>query len=196
MAWRVALLSVIAGAGVLIGLWAAPKTVTGCTGFGTSYRCNTSDFPSWFWPATCIVGLSLIWSYAAWILLIRPIRSGELRHGADRNHPDSSTTSADSRAAGRTTTCSMNAAGWYKDPFQAHEARWFSDGKPTFLVRDGAVESHDEPPETELDLPLVPVSESNSEDAADLLRADSNGSTGAPGDGAFQAFGSSGGSFT
>jgi hypothetical protein len=37
--------------------------------------------------------------------------------------------------------------GWFTDPYARHEARWLSDGKPTKLVRDGAIESFDEPPE-------------------------------------------------
>jgi hypothetical protein len=36
--------------------------------------------------------------------------------------------------------------GWGADPFGTHEARWFSDGSPTGRVRDGDVESYDEPP--------------------------------------------------
>lgn len=36
--------------------------------------------------------------------------------------------------------------GWYEDPFRLHEARYFSDGRPTKLVRDGDTESYDEPP--------------------------------------------------
>ncbi len=36
--------------------------------------------------------------------------------------------------------------GWYLDPYGIHEARWFSDGTPTFLVRDGHQEAHDAPP--------------------------------------------------
>ena len=31
----------------------------------------------------------------------------------------------------------MAAEGWYTDPFRLHEHRWFSDGTPTYLVRDG-----------------------------------------------------------
>jgi hypothetical protein len=42
----------------------------------------------------------------------------------------------------------MAAEGWYKDPFRLHEARWFSDGLPTPLVKDGSEESNDPPPET------------------------------------------------
>jgi len=36
--------------------------------------------------------------------------------------------------------------GWYQDPFRLHEARYFSAGRPTRLVRDGDVESYDEAP--------------------------------------------------
>ncbi len=37
--------------------------------------------------------------------------------------------------------------GWFTDPFGRHEARWFSAGSPTSLVRDGGTESRDEPPD-------------------------------------------------
>ncbi len=36
--------------------------------------------------------------------------------------------------------------GWSEDPFGLHEARYFSAGTPTKLVRDGRLESFDEPP--------------------------------------------------
>jgi hypothetical protein len=36
--------------------------------------------------------------------------------------------------------------GWHADPFQRHEARYFSVGRPTELVRDGYAVSYDEPP--------------------------------------------------
>lgn len=189
LVWRGVALSVIAVGGGLVGLWAVPENVTGCTGFG----CN-NQFPSWFWPLTCIGGLSLIWLYAAWSLLIRPIRSGEVTYGATRTRSASSRTITGSLAAN--SAGPVSAEGWYEDPFGAHEARWFSDGRPTILVRDGGVESHDEPPAAELDLPLVPVIESNAANSQDLRRADSNELAVAPGDAAFQAFGSSGGSFT
>ena len=39
--------------------------------------------------------------------------------------------------------------GWFTDPFGRHEARWLSFGTPTKLVRDGDVESYDEPPDEE-----------------------------------------------
>jgi hypothetical protein len=64
----------------------------------------------------------------------------------------------------------MNATGWYCDPYGIHSDRWISDGRPTYLVRDQGVESHDEPPPWEPLLSLVPVAEVS--DSSDLLRAD------------------------
>lgn len=90
----------------------------------------------------------------------------------------------------------MKAEGWYRDPYGSHEARWFSEGTPTALVRDGTAESHDEPAGTEFELPLVPITDLESEDGSDLLRAGSEDSVGLTGDGPFQAFGASGGSFS
>lgn len=66
----------------------------------------------------------------------------------------------------------MRAEGWYCDPYGIHSDRWFSDGQPTDLVRDGRVESHDEPPAREPPLPLLPVAEIQVTDGGDLLRAD------------------------
>jgi hypothetical protein len=43
-------------------------------------------------------------------------------------------------------TTSTDLQGWYDDPFRLHEARYFSAGRPTKLVRDGDTESYDEPP--------------------------------------------------
>lgn len=40
----------------------------------------------------------------------------------------------------------MNAEGWYLDPYGLHDERWFSDGSPTALVRDGRTVSQDTPP--------------------------------------------------
>ena len=40
------------------------------------------------------------------------------------------------------------AQNWCIDPYGVHEARWFSQGNPTALVRDGGVEAQDPPPET------------------------------------------------
>jgi hypothetical protein len=36
--------------------------------------------------------------------------------------------------------------GWHADPSGLHEMRYFSAGQPTKLVRDGRLESYDEPP--------------------------------------------------
>jgi hypothetical protein len=36
--------------------------------------------------------------------------------------------------------------GWHADPFKIHEARYFSGGQPTKLVRDGSAESYDDLP--------------------------------------------------
>jgi hypothetical protein len=36
--------------------------------------------------------------------------------------------------------------GWFADPFERHEQRYFSAGRATKLVRDGSAESYDEPP--------------------------------------------------
>jgi hypothetical protein len=40
----------------------------------------------------------------------------------------------------------MTEQGWFTDPYGCHDARWFSDGVPTSLVRDGTIESYDDPP--------------------------------------------------
>ena len=66
----------------------------------------------------------------------------------------------------------MRAQGWYRDPYGLHGDRWFSDGRPTSLVRDQGIESHDESPQGEPSLPLEPVAEIEESDGRDLLRAD------------------------
>lgn len=40
----------------------------------------------------------------------------------------------------------MKEEGWYVDPYRLHEARWFSDGTPTALVRDKGTTSQDPAP--------------------------------------------------
>ena len=52
----------------------------------------------------------------------------------------------------------MGAQGWYHDPYGIHGDRWFSEGRPTRLVRDMDVESYDDPPPSEPVEHLVPVS--------------------------------------
>jgi hypothetical protein len=62
--------------------------------------------------------------------------------------------------------------GWFTDPFGRHEARWLSFGKPTELVRDGAAESYDEPPDEEPTVvPERIESTMEANDGADLIRA-------------------------
>ena len=55
------------------------------------------------------------------------------------------------------------AQNWCIDPYGLHEARWFSQGNPTALVRDNGVEAQDPPPETSFghfwaSLPAAPSS--------------------------------------
>jgi hypothetical protein len=66
----------------------------------------------------------------------------------------------------------MKAEGWYKDPFGIHTDRWFSDGQPTALVRDGAQEGHDPPPDAAFSGPLIESTASTAVDGEDLKRAD------------------------
>lgn len=57
----------------------------------------------------------------------------------------------------------MNAEGWYQDPYGVHEARWFSDGTPTALVRDGRKEGRDTPPAEPATGPLVECADPSDE---------------------------------
>ena len=66
----------------------------------------------------------------------------------------------------------MRAEGWYHDPFGLHAERWFSDDVPTNLVRDGGVESRDEPPARDYARPLVESTTHGPENGSDLKRAD------------------------
>jgi hypothetical protein len=65
-----------------------------------------------------------------------------------------------------------SAEGWYRDPFGKHEGRWFSDGTPTALVRDGGSEAHDPPPDEPVTGPLLELGSNTPADGRDLLRAD------------------------
>jgi hypothetical protein len=65
----------------------------------------------------------------------------------------------------------VHAEGWYRDPYGLHDDRWFSDGRPTNLVRDQGIESHDEPPKGPPP-PLESIAEIEVDDGRDLLRAD------------------------
>jgi hypothetical protein len=64
-----------------------------------------------------------------------------------------------------------SAEGWYVDPFGRHEARWFSDGTPTALVRDAQVEGRDPQPDTAVPNMLQPLPD-GSPGNGDLRRAD------------------------
>jgi hypothetical protein len=70
------------------------------------------------------------------------------------------------------TIVEVHAEGWYRDPYKIHADRWFSDGSPTELVRDGAKESKDPPPDTPFSAPLIEVDPAGSSDSDDLRRAD------------------------
>jgi hypothetical protein len=65
------------------------------------------------------------------------------------------------------------AEGWYQDPYGSHEARWFSQGTPTALVRDAGIESHEAPPADAGRNGAVPAElPEETAGATDLLRAD------------------------
>jgi hypothetical protein len=66
------------------------------------------------------------------------------------------------------------AEGWYRDPYDVHEARWISSGVPTSLVRDGKKEGQDDPPDRQPTRPFVPVrpGQASSAGGGSLLRAD------------------------
>ena len=117
-------------------------------------------FPTWLWPAFCIVGLTLIWLSTARSLVIRPIRDrrSDLAH---RDHFDPAVSTI------------RRAQGWYHDPYRIHQYRWFSKGKPSALVRDGGTESNDSPPGIPYVGSLVPeeIDESLNANGADLQRA-------------------------
>jgi hypothetical protein len=71
------------------------------------------------------------------------------------------------------------AQGWYRDPYGIHQDRWFSQGQPTKLVRDGRRERYDPVPGQPLpEGDLVPAEQGAGEarDGADLRRADDVGS--------------------
>ena len=69
--------------------------------------------------------------------------------------------------------------GWYTDPYDRHEARWFSDGTPTKLVRDRGVESYDKPPDEEPSLTAERIEpEVLATGGSDLIRADDDAESG------------------
>jgi len=66
----------------------------------------------------------------------------------------------------------VKAQGWYRDPYRIHEDRYFSDGQPTKLVRDGGAEDYDPPPLGQPVAELVEASSTQPNDGNDLRRAD------------------------
>jgi hypothetical protein len=76
----------------------------------------------------------------------------------------------------------MNEEGWYQDPFELHEARWISDGKPTALVRDGDTESQDAAPSKPPRRPLVEAQPPPSGSPSDDLRRADDPNAGVPPD--------------
>jgi hypothetical protein len=66
----------------------------------------------------------------------------------------------------------VKAQGWYRDPYGVHEDRYFSDGQPTKLVRDGSAEGYDPPPPGPPEIELVEVELSQPGAGNDLRRAD------------------------
>ena len=49
------------------------------------------------------------------------------------------------------------SVGWFRDPYARHEDRYFSEGRPTQLVRDGGLEAVDPPPDLPFPVPPVPA---------------------------------------
>jgi len=70
----------------------------------------------------------------------------------------------------------LQAEGWYQDPFGVHEHRWMSRGQPTKLVRDGGSESYDPPPDLPLPGVLVPADAGSSAAGDDTGEADQESS--------------------
>jgi hypothetical protein len=66
------------------------------------------------------------------------------------------------------------AEGWYRDPYEVHQDRWFSAGVATKLVRDNGGESYDPPPGRPLpEGDLIPaVTTDGAGDGDDQRRAD------------------------
>jgi len=89
-------------------------------------------------------------------------------------------------------TVGSGEEGWYIDPFQVHERRWFSEGTPTKLVSDGGVTSTDPAPDAPCPRPLVqiPDSEGLIPDRVDL-HGDADNDDGVTG--AWEAFVETGG---
>jgi hypothetical protein len=157
-------LGAITVVGALIGLWIVPS---GAGGNPTVQRfCVPScqhAFPSWLWPVIAIAFLSLIWLLALRRLIVRPLQAQAL---LDEGR-------SDGRSGVPRRVKATLAEGWFHDPYDLHEARWYSVGAPTSLVRDGALVGQDPAPEEPCTCPLVPVEDAG--DPSDLRRADDGG---------------------
>jgi hypothetical protein len=70
------------------------------------------------------------------------------------------------------TDHSVRPEGWYRDPYGIHEDRWFSEGKPTSLVRDRSLEAHDDPPDHPPPGPPLEIQDRDQFPQDDLRRAD------------------------
>jgi hypothetical protein len=69
----------------------------------------------------------------------------------------------------------LQAQGWYRDPYAIHEDRYISEGMPTKLVRDGGQEAYDPPPDRPMpQTGLIPARPAGDDpaDGSDLHRAD------------------------
>ncbi len=71
--------------------------------------------------------------------------------------------------------------GWYVDPYGIHDHRWFSQGTPTALVRDGRTESQDPPPDRPYEGPLVTAAPPRAPDRPAEDRQRAGDRLGAPG---------------
>jgi hypothetical protein len=71
------------------------------------------------------------------------------------------------------------AQGWFRDPYGRHEARYFAEGWPTELVRDGQRESFDPPPVVPPPERLVRAPDPRPTGSSDLRRADDHERTAA-----------------
>jgi hypothetical protein len=67
--------------------------------------------------------------------------------------------------------------GWCTDPYELHDARYFSAGRPTKLVRDSGEESYDPPPDGAPIGRSELIEEMDEGDASDLQRADTGRDT-------------------
>ena len=83
-------------------------------------------------------------------------------------------------APDRRTMSYETLEGWFTDPYELHEARWLSNGKPTKLVRDGHATSYEELPEGPFTRAPEPIESEGTAGPSDLLRADDAESAGTP----------------